>query len=432
MKKKKLSLTQRVFGTLVILLLFRLCSHIPLPFVRSDYLKSMIEANGSLGLLNTLTGGNLANMSIVALGITPYITASIMLQLLGVVFPRLAAMQKEGSTGEKKIKKMTFGLGAVLALLQAFSMMYGYGHKGMLEEVNWFTITIPALIMTIGVMIVSFAGQYITDHFFGNGISLILVIGILSSYVSDIADVLHVVTVNRMLWAKILFVVFVIIAIVLLYGFVCWMTYAEKRLPITYSGKIQNGGRNSSISMIPLKLMGGSVVPIIFASSLLTIPALIQSFLGTDVKWLRMFNMNYWLRSDFYWTNIGLLLYFLMILGFSYYYQNLNLNESELALNLKKHGGVINGIRPGIATEQYLRAQMKYLTLLGGIGLCLIAFVPIIASRILGLPSLSFFGTSVIIVVSVILECDEKWLTEHQFSAYDIKQNKHGGKNYGK
>ena len=184
-KSKQMSFKKRLIFTVALLLLYRLCSHIPLPFVDSDYVKALIGMNGSLGLLNTLTGGNLANMSIVALGITPYITASIVLQLMGVLIPSLAEMQRDGSTGQEKFKRINIVLAVILGLLQSGAMMYGYGESGILKPYTWYSVLIPTVIMTVSVFGLSFVGQYITDYLFGNGVSLLLVTGILCSYLSD-------------------------------------------------------------------------------------------------------------------------------------------------------------------------------------------------------------------------------------------------------
>ena len=418
-KKRTLTFYQRVWVTIGILIGYRLLSHIPLPFVNAQYVQAMIETNGSLNMLNTLTGGNLESMSVVALGITPYITASIVLQLFGVCFPRLAQLQKEGSTGQKKMKRITTVVAVLLGGVQSIGMMVGYGSRGMLSSYAWYTILIPTVILIAGVFLLSFLGQYITDHLFGNGISLILTVGIVCSYPGDASDLFSALTgADALIW-KIVFAVLGVLAIVALFGFSVWLMYCEKRIHITYNGKLaMDGPAARQESVIPLKLVGGSVVPVIFASSILTIPGLIQSFFGTDIAWLHVFNTNYWLFPEEPWASLGMVLYFAMIIGFSYYYQALNLNEKDLAQQLKKQGGVIEGVRPGRPTELYLHRQMRYLTLLGGLGLCVIAFVPIVVSATLNLGKLSFLGTSIIITVSVLMETGKKFLAERKGLSY--------------
>lgn len=418
--RRVLTLNQRIFFTILILIGYRLLSHIPLPFVNQDYIQSLLDTNGSLNLLNTLTGGNLENMSVVAMGITPYITASIVLQLLGVVFPQLANLQKEGSVGQKKMKYITIITAVCLAAIQSVCMLIGYGRQGFLSEFKWYTVLIPSLIMIAGVFVLSYAGQFISDHLFGNGISLILVVGILASYLSDGNELFLVLTAGRTLPFKILFFVVALLLIFVLFGFTVWILACEKQIRVTYSGKMSVYGRNASSNVIPLKLVGGSVVPVIFASSILTIPSLILSFVGKDIKFFDIFNINCWLDPNEPWASLGIIIYFGMIIGFSYYYQSLNLNEREIALNLKKNGGVINGVRPGKPTEEYLHRQMKYLTCIGGLALCIIAFVPICVNGFLHVQNLGFLGTSIIIVISVLIETGKKYKADKQGCVYDV------------
>lgn len=417
-RRRMISFRSKVLWTLLILCVYRLLCHIPLPFVSADYMKTMVGENGSLGLWNVLTGGGLESMSLMALGITPYITASIVLQLLGVVFPRLADLQKEGSTGRKKMEQVTIAVAAGLALFQSVFMMIGYGRQGLLSSLTWYTVLIPSVLMTLGVFLISFAGQFITEHLFGNGISLILLTGILASYFSDAQALGSVLTANKNLPLAVLSCVGMLLAVVLLFVFTIWLNSCEKKITVIYSGKMQMHAGYCPQNVIPLKLIAGSVVPIIFASTIITIPALIQSFTGTDVKWLWIFNSSHWFSLSEPWASMGVVLYCLMIVGFSYYYNALNLNERQIADTLKRQGGTISGIRPGKPTEEYLRRQMRYLTLLGSLGLCVIALVPMILTAVLGISNLSFFGTSIIITVSVIAETKKSFQAERTASPY--------------
>lgn len=414
-QKRLLTLREKVLCTLFILLLFRLLAHVPLPFVNPEYISSLLDTNGSLTFFNALTGGGFESMSLMALGITPYISASIIIQLLGVVIPRLADMQKEGATGRKMIERISICLAVVLALVQSLCMTWGYGKSGLLTSYKWYTVLVPALLMTVGVFLLAFAGQMITKHFFGNGTSLILLAGILSSYFGDANMLYEVITSGKKLPVAVVLCVVALIAIVLLFWFTFYLNQCEKRISVTYSQKMAvNGGSHVQTSVIPLKLIPGSVVPIIFASSIITLPALVQSFTGTDVKWLWLFNSAKWFQKTAWWASFGALLYCLMIIGFSYYYNSLNLNEIEMANNLKKHGGFVHGIRPGKPTSDYIKKQMRYMTFIGALGLCVIAIVPNVITNVLGISRLSFLGTSIIITVSVICETKKKFLTDYQ------------------
>ena len=278
--------------------------------------------------------------------------------------------------------------------------------------------------MTASVFLLSFIGQYISDYLFGNGVSLILVTGILCSYLADGQTLYQVLTYNRSGVEKWVICALACIVVFLLFAFTIWLNSCEKRIYVNHNNKVGNGSVMKQQSVIPLKLIGGSVVPVIFASSILSIFAFIQTFAKSDIKWLHMFNTNYWLSKSEWWNNFGILFYFLMIIGFSYYYQNLNLNEREIADNLKRSGGFIVGVRPGKDTEVYLRRNIKCLTFLGGLGLCVIAFIPIVLSVVIGISNLSFVGTSIIIVVSTIDEAYRSYCTEQFDMIYQKSSRK--------
>ena len=274
--------------------------------------------------------------------------------------------------------------------------------------------------MTIGVFLLSWSGQIISERFFGNGISLILATGILASYLSDVGLVYEVVAYGKSIPVIIVECIVVVLVVTALFAFTYWLTVCEKRIAVTYSRRVAgNGGMMSGQrSVIPLKMVAGSVVPIIFASSIITLPSLIQTLTKTGYKIFWIFNSSYWFDKTRPWASIGVIIYCLLIIGFSYYYNQLNLNEVEIANNLRKHGGYINGIRPGKPTELYLKSQLKYLTLLGALGLCVIALVPNIVTSLWNISKLSFLGTSIIITVSVINETKEAFLSERLGGAY--------------
>ena len=423
-QRRMLSLRDKILYTVLILVGYRLLCHIPLPFVNAEYISALMDTNSSLTFFNAITGGGFETMSFMALGISPYITASIVLQLFGVVIPRLANMQREGSTGRQMMERLTMIVAAVLGFLQAIAMTWGYGKQGLLNEYTWYTVLVPAVLMTIGVFVLSFAGQYITKHYFGNGTSLILITGILASYFGDANTLVQALVQDNEVWQWILYCGFALLGIVLLFGFAFYLNYCEKRIPVTYSQRTAiTDGAYAQTSVIPLKLLSGSVVPIIFASTLITLPALVQSFTGTDVKWLWIFDSRKWFHMDTWWASLGLIVYCGLIIWFSYYYNHLNLNEVELANQLKKRGGYIHGIRPGKPTSEYLKRQLRYMTFLGGLGLCVIAIVPSFVTALIGVPNLAFLGTSIIITVSVIVETQKRFQTEYQSYGFHHKKS---------
>lgn len=421
---RMVSLREKVIMTILILIGYRLLAHIPLPFVNGEYMKALIDTNSALSFFNALTGGSFESMSWMALGIGPYITASIVLQLMSVVIPRLADLQKEGATGRKVIERWTLILAGVLGFLQAIVMTWGYGKQGFLVDYTWYTVLVPAVLMTLGVFVLSYAGQIITEKFFGNGTSLILLTGIVASYFSDANTLFKVLTDGRSIEMSVLFCTIALVLVFALFGFSYYLNYCEKRIPVTYSQKLSTKyGTQTQTSVIPLKLLSGSVVPIIFASTILAIPGFIQSFTGSDIKWLAVFDSSKWFMSDMPWASVGVILYCLMIIWFSYYYNHLNLNEVELAQNLKKHGGYIYGVRPGKETSDYLKSQLRYIAFLGSLGLCVIALIPVLIMNFLHIPRLAFLGTSIIITVSVLVETYKRFTTEYDSFGWTRKRS---------
>lgn len=421
---RMMSLRDKILATALILVAYRLLAHIPLPFVNAGYIHAMIDKNSALSFFNALTGGSFESMSLMALGVGPYITASIVLQLMSVVIPRLGDLQREGASGHQFMERLTLVLAGVLGFLQAIVMTWGYGKQGFLTDYNVVTVLVPAVLMTLGVFVLSFAGQMITEKFFGNGTSLILLTGIVASYLNDANVLVKALTRNRETTIGVVLCVVALVAVLLLFGFAYYLNECEKKIPVMYSQRLSNDyGGSTQTSVIPLKLLSGSVVPIIFASTLLAVPGFVQGFTGTDIKWLWVFDVSKWFQKDLLWPSVGVVLYCLLIIWFGYYYNHLNLNEVELARTLKKHGGYIHGVRPGKDTSNYLKNQLKYITFLGSLGLCVIALIPILVTNILHISRLAFLGTSIIITVSVISETVKRFHTEYDSYGWHTKRS---------
>lgn len=418
--KKEFTLKQKVIGTLSCLLLYRLLSFVPLPFVNSGYIQAAIGMNGSLGLLNVLSGGSLGNMSLMALGIGPWITASIVLQLIGMAFPKFADLNKE-EDGKRTYKLITFGASALFALLEAVGLLRGYGRSGYLSEYTWYTVLIPALLMMVGTGILSLMGWYIDEKLFGNGSSLILTTGILCSYVSDGTTVGIVLSYGKGTAAGVILCMAALVVLFYLFFYTVFISSCEKRIPVVYAGKMGGSDNRKNMNTIPLKLLAGGVVPVIFASSIVTFPALLGSMFGWEAEWLKIFNTSYWLNVRYPWASVGFVLYIVLIIAFGYFCQLMYMNPMELAENLKKNGGTIPGVRPGRATADYITSQMKWLTALGGLFLCVVAAIPMIVSGAFGLGSLSFLGTSILIVVSTIRDTWDAWKTASFSKSYLVK-----------
>lgn len=405
MKKNSLTLRQKCIFAFLLVVFCRILAGIPTPFVNREYFAAVTEMNSALGFMNVLSGNSLSTLSIMALGITPYITASIVLQLMGVVIPRIEELRKGMAEDREKLERITVMLGCVLSLIQGISMGYGFGRNGMLLSNEWYVILLVSVIWMFGTLIESFIGKFITDKLIGNGISMILLANILSSYPSDAYSLYNILTSGKTLAVAVSFVAAAVIGIFLMFMFTVFVEGCEKQIPVTYTQKIGTYQNSKIISSIPIKLCPGSVVPVIFASSLFAIPGMVAAIMGKSAGWLNLFNTMAWFNTSYEWYwSIGAVIYVAMIFGFSYYYVNLEINPMQVASDIKKGGGVIPGIRPGKPTSEYITRQMKYTIFIGAIALSIIAMVPIVLGGLLNIPHVSFLGTSIIIVCGVCLE----------------------------
>lgn len=404
--------------TVLILLICRAFSYVPIPWVNADYFKNLLESNSSLNLFNMMSGNGFENISVLTLGITPFITASIIIQLLGVVIPALGDLMKSGSMDDrKKAEWITVAVGGVIAVLEGGGMAYGFGKQGMLTEFKWQYVAVITLIWCVGAVMLSIAGKLISDRYIGNGISLILMLNILSSYPSDIKSVYEQLVKGQTLAVMVLRTVLIVVFLLMMFVFVVFTHDAEKRIKVTYSGNM-SGKSGKSINILPLKMCPGGVIPIIFASSIISFPVIIAEFMGVESNpVINVLNSSNWFDLSKPIYTLGIIIYALMIFGFTYFYSSITLSPYEMADNIRKHGGMIAGIRPGKSTVDYIKSQTKYLLGLGAICLIIIDSIPYVVSGLFGLPKLSFFGTSVIITVSVILETVETLKSESVFSS---------------
>lgn len=399
--------------TFFVLIVVRLGSLIPAPGIDTTKLDLV---SGGLGetaseILNTLTGGSITRMSIFALSVTPYITSSIIMQLLTIAIPALEEMQKDGDEGRKKITAITRVVSVALAIVESLGLTIGFGRSGLLKEYNAFNVIVVVLTLTVGSALVMWLGERVTERGVGNGISIILLINIVSRIPSDMKSLWEMFVsgkdVVHMSFAIIIIVGVILITTVL----TVILNDAERRIPVTYAQKTagrnrMTGGRSSHI---PLKVNTGNVMPIIFASTLMSIPSVITSLFNIKVestvgnRILEGLNSNYWFKSGYPWAYIGLGIYILLVIFFAYFYTSISFNPMEISQNLKKGGGFIPGIRPGKPTQDYLNAILNYIVIIGAFGLMLVALIPIFFNGRFG-ANVSFGGTSLIIIVGVIIE----------------------------
>lgn len=403
---------KKILYTFLMLIVIRIGSELPTPGVDPTYIKDFFAQNTgeAFNLFNAFTGGSFEQMSIFALSITPYITSSIIMQLLTIAIPKLEEMQKEGEDGRKKIAAITRYVTVALALIQSTAMAVGFGRQGLLIEYNFVNAAVVVLTLTAGSAFLMWIGERITEKGIGNGISIVLVINIISRIPRDITSLFEQFVKGKSLASGTLAVIIIFAIILALVVFVIILQDGERRIPVQYSQKVQGrktyGGQSTNI---PLKVNTAGVIPIIFASSLMQFPVVIASFLGkgegTGIgsEILRGLNQSNWCNPENLKYTWGLLVYIALTVFFAYFYTSITFNPMEIANNMKKSGGFIPGIRPGKSTTEYLTKILNYIIFLGACGLVVIQIIPIFFNGVFG-AMVSFGGTSLIIIVSVTLE----------------------------
>ena len=403
---------KKIGYTFLMLIVIRIGSQLPTPGVDSNYIQQFFAQNTgeAFNLFNAFTGGSFEQMSIFALSITPYITSSIIMQLLTIAIPKLEEMQKEGEDGRKKIVAITRYLTVALALIESLAMAVGFGRQGLLVEYNFVNAAIVVLTLTAGSAFLMWIGERITEKGVGNGISIVLVINIISRIPSDMTSLFEQFVKGKPIASAALAVVIILAIIVALVVFVVILQSGERRIAVQYSQKVVGrrtyGGQSTNI---PLKVNTAGVIPIIFASSLMQFPVVIASFMGKGngsgigSEILRGLNQSNWCNPEQLKYTWGLLLYIVLTVFFAYFYTSITFNPLEIANNMKKSGGFIPGIRPGKPTGEYLTKILNYIIFIGACGLVLVQVVPILFNGWLG-AKVSFGGTSLIIIVSVVLE----------------------------
>ena len=417
---------KKLIFTFLMMVVVRLGSQLPVPGVDRNYFANWFasqQSNGAFNFFSAFTGGSFERMSIFALNITPYITSSIIMQLLTIAIPQLEEMQRDGEDGRKKIQSITRYLTVGLAVFESLAMSIGFGRSGLLEHFNFLSIITVVTALTAGSAFLMWVGERITEKGVGNGISIVLMINIISRVPQDIATLIDQ-FVRPQTIAKGALALVIIIAIILgTIILVIVLNDAIRKIPVQYAKKMQGrrlvGGQ---ASFIPLKVNTAGVIPVIFASSLMSIPQIIVSFTGRSLSGVGgtivgMLNQNNWFNIHQPIYSIGLVLYIVLIVFFAYFYTAITVKPIEVADNMKKQGGFIPGIRPGKPTTEYLNKVLTYIIFIGAIGLTIVVLVPIVFNGLFG-ASVSFGGTSIIIIVSVILETIKQIESQMQVRNY--------------
>ena len=355
-------LRAKILYTFMMLVVIRFGCQLPIPGIQTTFFADWFakQTTDVFGFFNAMTGGSFSSMSIFALSITPYITSSIIIQLLTIAIPKLEELQKDGEDGRKKIQEYTRYTTVGLALIESSAMAIGFGRQGLLIDYNAWNIIIAIVTMTTGSALLMWIGEQITEKGVGNGISIVLLFNILSSVPDDMKTLYYRFIFGQTVTKMIFSVVVIALIILAMVVFVIVLNDAERRIPVQYSKKMVGrkmvGGQASNI---PLKINTAGVMPVIFASSIMSFPVVISQFFTIDPnsigsKILMVLNSGSWCRPEYPIYSIGLVIYIALLIMFAYFYTSITFNPLEVANNMKKQGGFIPGIRPGKPTSDYL------------------------------------------------------------------------------
>jgi preprotein translocase subunit SecY len=397
--------------TLFILIVCRLGAQIPVPGVDSAAVSEYLAATlgDTNNFLSSFTGGSFEQMSIFALGVTPYITSSIIIQLLTIAIPALEELQKDGEDGRKKLTAITRYVTILLSVIEGLGLAIGFDRSNLLEITGVLGYLTVIITLTTGSAFIMWLGERVSDYGIGNGISIILLINIVSRMPSDFYSLYEMYIKGKDIVHGTISAVVIIAVVVVTVALVVILQDGVRKIPVQYAQKVQ--GRRSvgaRGSFIPLKVNTSSVIPVIFASSIMSVPAVIVNLfnINTSGVWsniIRGMNSNYWFNSSYPWASVGLILYIILVVFFAYFYTAITFNPMEIANNMKKSNGIIPGIRPGKPTQDYLNKILNYIVFIGAVGLIIVAIIPIFFNGMFN-ASVSFGGTSLIIVVGVIIE----------------------------
>ncbi len=404
---------QKLVFTFLMMIVIRIGTTLPVPGIdgaafQDWFAQQTSGMGGALSFFDAITGGSFMNMSILALNINPYITSSIIMQLLTIAIPKLEEMQKDGEDGRKKITVITRYVTIALALIQAAALSIGFVNQGLIAK-DALHVICAIVTMTAGSAFLMWLGERITEKGVGNGISIILVINIISRIPADLTSLFQTFVLGKPFATAILAAVIILAILILMVVLVIILNDGVRKIPVQYAQKMQGrrmvGGQSSSI---PLKVNTAGVIPIIFAQSILQFPLIISSFISVKegsvwAEIMKYLNSENWcVLADLKYT-IGMLAYILLVIFFAYFYTSITFNPLLIADNMKKQGGFIPGIRPGKPTSDYLSKVLNYIIFIGAVGLTIIGILPYVFNGLFN-ASVSFGGTSLIIIVSVILE----------------------------
>ncbi len=401
----------KLLFTLLMIIIIRIGCQLPVPGVDPNYFRDWFnkQTSDAFNFLDAFTGGSFLNMSLLALNITPYITSSIIMQLLTIAIPALEEMQKEGGEGRKKIASITRYVTVALALIESAAMTISFGQGGLLREYNALNIITAIVALTSGSAFVMWVGERITEKGIGNGISIILLVNIIARIPQDMQGLISTFVTGKPIATQVLAIVVILAILVAMVMLVVLLNSGLRKIPVQYARRSQGskiGG--GTATNIPIRINTAGVIPIIFATSLMQTPGIISSFAGykgTGV-WsviLTLLSSRSWFDKSRPVYTLGILIYIVLVIVFAYFYTSITFNPVELADNLKKSNGFIPGIRPGKPTSDYITNILNAIIFIGAVGLTIVGVLPYIFYGVFR-AEVTFLGTSLIIVVSVIIE----------------------------
>ena len=401
----------KLLFTLLMIIIIRIGCQMPVPGVDPNYFRDWFskQTSDAFNFLDAFTGGSFLNMSLLALNITPYITSSIIMQLLTIAIPALEEMQKEGGEGRKKIASITRYVTVALALIESTAMTISFGNGGLLREYNALNVITVIVALTSGSAFVMWIGERITEKGIGNGISIVLLVNIIARIPQDLQGLITTFVTGKPIATQVLSIVVILAILVAMVMLVVLLNAGLRKIPVQYARRSQGskiGG--GTATNIPIRINTAGVIPIIFATSLMQTPGIISSFAGYEGTgaWrvvLNLLSSRAWFNKAQPVYTLGILIYIVLVVLFAYFYTSITFNPVELADNLKKSNGFIPGIRPGKPTSDYITNILNAIIFIGAVGLTIVGILPYIFYGVFH-AEVTFLGTSLIIVVSVIIE----------------------------
>lgn len=388
----------KLLYTLLFLAIFRFAAHVPLPGINQVALDSLFQGNQLLGFLNMFSGGTMRNFSVVTLGLNPYINASIIFQLLQMVFPSLEELAKEGEYGRRKLNQYTRWTTVPLALIQSFGTYIFFRSQGVIGTLSVLDLAVLIITLTAGTLFLMWIGELITEYGIGNGISILIFAGILAEIPLGFAQILSTSGQAGLFNFGIFIAMFVLVIAGIIY-----VNESQRNIEVNYARRVRGRSVSGGKNYLPIRINQAGVIPIIFAMSLMLLPGMAGTYLQNSgveiIATSARFIVTLFENQVFYTV-----MYFLLVIGFTYFYTVIAFNPEKIAEDIKKNGGFIPGIRPGNATAEYLNTILGRITFLGAMFLGSIAVLPFIGQNLTGINSLVVGGTGMLIVVSVILE----------------------------